>query len=398
MLRNSDPRRAHETPQKVLLRCSGNGQCAECRTMGPTWASVNLGVFVCIQCAGIHRRLGVHITFVQSVTSDFWKPEWVERLRLIGNDVAAHFYEYHPSAQAERFTPTPYTLTGGDRMQEDVAKRLENWIRAKYERQSFARPEFQPPHVLVARGEDPRAIYGLPPLAWAHAPTESRMLGTAFVQLDVERKQHKAKKDKRATLDFADVFAQMATGAATLTPSPLASSKVEPFSLRSLSSSPSSRWEKEYPCIRAPPSPGRARIGLRLRTARETMDDHCVLPASRSTSSPAKIIYGLECAEADPTAGSSVHKRRGSKHAEHHKKENRNMSDVDFGDFDGVFVAMDKAGVLPPPATRFAPQRPSSPVRPLSPLSPMSPERKQCSIKEPLLPKHRFCHRRCFTR
>lgn len=42
---------------------------------GPRWASWNLGVFLCIRCAGIHRNLGVHISKVKSVNLDSWTPE-----------------------------------------------------------------------------------------------------------------------------------------------------------------------------------------------------------------------------------------------------------------------------------------------------------------------------------
>ena len=45
---------------------------------GPRWASWNLGVFVCIRCAGIHRNLGVHISRVKSVNLDSWTPEQIE--------------------------------------------------------------------------------------------------------------------------------------------------------------------------------------------------------------------------------------------------------------------------------------------------------------------------------
>lgn len=47
------------------------------RITGPRWASWNLGIFLCIRCAGIHRNLGVHISRVKSVNLDSWTPEQV---------------------------------------------------------------------------------------------------------------------------------------------------------------------------------------------------------------------------------------------------------------------------------------------------------------------------------
>lgn len=45
---------------------------------GPRWASWNLGVFMCIRCAGIHRNLGVHISRVKSVNLDQWTSEQIQ--------------------------------------------------------------------------------------------------------------------------------------------------------------------------------------------------------------------------------------------------------------------------------------------------------------------------------
>jgi hypothetical protein len=50
---------------------------------GPRWASANLGTFFCIECSGIHRNLGVHISFVRSVNLDSWTEKQVQVRNLI---------------------------------------------------------------------------------------------------------------------------------------------------------------------------------------------------------------------------------------------------------------------------------------------------------------------------
>jgi stromal membrane-associated protein len=72
----------------------GNKACADCHGRQPTWASVNLGVFVCLTCSGIHRSLGVHVSQVRSTTLDTWTPEQVEfMVRARGNDACNAFWE-----------------------------------------------------------------------------------------------------------------------------------------------------------------------------------------------------------------------------------------------------------------------------------------------------------------
>ncbi|XP_055693030.1 stromal membrane-associated protein 1-like [Lutzomyia longipalpis] len=114
-----------------MLRDEDNKYCVDCDAKGPRWASWNLGVFLCIRCAGIHRNLGVHISRVKSVNLDAWTPEQVVSLQQMGNSRARAVYE----AQLP---------DGFRRPQTDSA--LETFIRAKYEHKKYlAREWVQPP-------------------------------------------------------------------------------------------------------------------------------------------------------------------------------------------------------------------------------------------------------------
>lgn len=53
-----------DSVSKILREVPGNDQCAECSASDPDWASLNLGILICIECSGIHRNLGVHISKV----------------------------------------------------------------------------------------------------------------------------------------------------------------------------------------------------------------------------------------------------------------------------------------------------------------------------------------------
>mmetsp|Transcript_2084 Transcript_2084/g.3019 ORF Transcript_2084/g.3019 Transcript_2084/m.3019 type:complete len:350 (+) Transcript_2084:122-1171(+) len=109
----------------ALVKKDENRFCADCGTREPRWASANLGVFICLSCSGIHRNLGVHISFVRSVNLDTWKTEQVEKMERIGNSKAKDYY-------LANLPPGTLVPREGSSVRE-----MERWIRDKYEYKKY---------------------------------------------------------------------------------------------------------------------------------------------------------------------------------------------------------------------------------------------------------------------
>ncbi|XP_031418980.1 arf-GAP with GTPase, ANK repeat and PH domain-containing protein 3 isoform X2 [Clupea harengus] len=102
----------------------GNSFCVDCDAPNPDWASLNLGALICIECSGIHRNLGTHLSRVRSLDLDDWPVELSMVMAAIGNAMANSVWE---GALED------YTKPGSDTTREEK----ERWIRAKYEQKVF---------------------------------------------------------------------------------------------------------------------------------------------------------------------------------------------------------------------------------------------------------------------
>eukprot|EP01095_Lingulamoeba_sp_RSL-Kostka_P016011 TRINITY_DN760_c0_g1_i1.p1 TRINITY_DN760_c0_g1~~TRINITY_DN760_c0_g1_i1.p1 ORF type:complete len:264 (-),score=76.96 TRINITY_DN760_c0_g1_i1:147-938(-) len=77
-----------------LSQIEGNNICADCGAI-VKWASVNLGILICHNCAGVHRGLGVQNSFVLSLTLDDWEQEQKDNIIALGNIKQNQIYEFN---------------------------------------------------------------------------------------------------------------------------------------------------------------------------------------------------------------------------------------------------------------------------------------------------------------
>lgn len=119
---------------QAIRTIRGNNSCADCGAPNPDWASINLGTIVCIECSGIHRNLGTHLSRVRSLDLDEWPPDLVRVMMSIGNGIANSVWE---NSLKNRTKPGPTS----------PRDEKEKWIRAKYEAKEFLPP---PPYLDIA--------------------------------------------------------------------------------------------------------------------------------------------------------------------------------------------------------------------------------------------------------
>ncbi|RAK82516.1 putative GTPase activating protein for Arf [Aspergillus fijiensis CBS 313.89] len=119
--------------QDLIRSVPGNDRCADCQAMNPGWASWNIGIFLCMRCAALHRKLGTHISKVKSLSMDSWTDDQVDNMKSHGNNIMNKIF--NPKNVKP---PVPTDVDESDSC-------MERFIRQKYQHRSLDESKQKPP-------------------------------------------------------------------------------------------------------------------------------------------------------------------------------------------------------------------------------------------------------------
>ncbi|KAJ5777079.1 hypothetical protein N7520_000325 [Penicillium odoratum] len=183
----NDSNNYEENPSRLLQAVrdadEGNNWCADCGSSAKVeWVSINLGIVLCIECSGIHRSLGTHISKIRSLTLDVhsFSNDIVEILLQVGNRVSNMIWE----AMLDQSLKPTAGSTREQRLKFITAKYVD---RAYIEQLPSTRSRFATPNetllASIKKNDIQGVLYGLALRANVNVPDRSRNTHAVFLAL-----------------------------------------------------------------------------------------------------------------------------------------------------------------------------------------------------------------------
>lgn len=111
-------------------------------------ASLDFGVFICMNCSGAHRALGPSITRVKSTKLDTWNRDWLWHMQL-GNSVINQYFEYTRSDIINKYPPPSPRKPNFNSSLQDIKK----FVHDKYVKRLYAMPDQDHPISNLKNGK-----------------------------------------------------------------------------------------------------------------------------------------------------------------------------------------------------------------------------------------------------
>lgn len=108
-----------------------NNKCIDCEKKNPKWASVYLGLFLCIDCAGKHREYGVQFSFVRSLTLDAWNQRQITFIEQGGNTKALEYFKKYGVSR-----PFDYKSATVQKYKQELTKKVDSILDSEMKSQS----------------------------------------------------------------------------------------------------------------------------------------------------------------------------------------------------------------------------------------------------------------------
>ena len=258
----------HQRHMRILqreLKKPGNAICADCPSRSPRWASINLGVFICITCSGIHRGLGVHISKVRSTNLDTWFPEQVEFMTKMGNKKANDYWEgelpegFKKPSESDRMGLESYIKAkyarskyAATHRKYDVAPTYDNVVAGKVKLEEEPAPAPQPAKAASLQAFSPKIPSQAQPVAAAAAPSN----GGDWA--DFSSAVAPAPSQQPAQDPFQVAVAAPAPTPTAAAPAPAAAAPVDPFAVSA--PAPAQQQQPQPAAVAAPVDPFAASV------------------------------------------------------------------------------------------------------------------------------------------